>query len=144
MPPTAVSSQLTNQCHPATSVYNLEVDGQHVYYVGQDGLLVHNSCRSTFGSIEFGNYMHRERFPAFLAANYPHTKFILRVGPGQTGIDATVMKSPMKLPFKHAELKPLSDSGFVKLQKQLGNWRKKGIALFTYDELGNIVFHGVW
>ena len=25
-------------------VYNLEVDGEHVYYVGESGVLVHNSC----------------------------------------------------------------------------------------------------
>jgi hypothetical protein len=29
-----------------TTVYNLEVDGEHVYYVGQSGVLVHNTCRS--------------------------------------------------------------------------------------------------
>ncbi len=28
-------------------VYNLEVDGEHVYYVGQSGLLVHNAYSST-------------------------------------------------------------------------------------------------
>ena len=29
---------------PPTDVYNLEVNGEHVYYVGQLELLVHNSC----------------------------------------------------------------------------------------------------
>ena len=29
---------------PAEKVYNLEVHGEHVYYVGNDGILVHNSC----------------------------------------------------------------------------------------------------
>ena len=28
------------------TVYNIEVDGEHVFYVGNDGLLVHNSCGS--------------------------------------------------------------------------------------------------
>jgi hypothetical protein len=28
----------------AERVYNLEVDGEHVYYVSADGVLVHNSC----------------------------------------------------------------------------------------------------
>ena len=27
------------------TVYNIEVDGEHVFYVGNDGVLVHNSCR---------------------------------------------------------------------------------------------------
>ena len=26
------------------TVYNIEVDGEHVFYVGKDGVLVHNSC----------------------------------------------------------------------------------------------------
>ena len=29
-------------------VYNIEVDGQHVYQVGDAGVLVHNACQSTF------------------------------------------------------------------------------------------------
>jgi hypothetical protein len=29
---------------PLVPTYNLEIDGQHVYHVGHDGLLVHNSC----------------------------------------------------------------------------------------------------
>ena len=28
------------------TVYNIEVDGEHVFYVGEDGVLVHNSCGS--------------------------------------------------------------------------------------------------
>jgi hypothetical protein len=27
-----------------TTVYNIEVDAEHVFYVGQDGVLVHNNC----------------------------------------------------------------------------------------------------
>ncbi len=29
---------------PPEAVYNLEVDGEHVYYVAESGLLVHNNC----------------------------------------------------------------------------------------------------
>lgn len=29
---------------PPATVYNLEVNAEHVYYVGQDGVLVHNNC----------------------------------------------------------------------------------------------------
>ena len=28
------------------TVYNIEVDGEHVFYVGEDGVLVHNSCHT--------------------------------------------------------------------------------------------------
>jgi len=31
---------------PPVMVYNLEIDGEHVYRVGEDGLLVHNSCEA--------------------------------------------------------------------------------------------------
>lgn len=37
---------------PPTSVYNLEVDGQHVYHVGLDGLLVHNTCTTVIGRMD--------------------------------------------------------------------------------------------
>jgi hypothetical protein len=30
-------------------VYNIEVFGEHVYHVGQDGILVHNACNNPFG-----------------------------------------------------------------------------------------------
>ena len=42
-------TRVTPRPRLATSVYNLEVDGQHVYHVGIAGLLVHNSCISSHG-----------------------------------------------------------------------------------------------
>ncbi|MDB5392309.1 MAG: hypothetical protein JWM11_7955, partial [Planctomycetaceae bacterium] len=36
--------QLSHRRSNSQSVYNLEVDGQHVYHVGTSGVLVHNSC----------------------------------------------------------------------------------------------------
>lgn len=35
------------------TVYNLEVDGEHVYRVGEDGVLVHNACSGTSGNSVF-------------------------------------------------------------------------------------------
>jgi hypothetical protein len=37
------------------TVYNIEVDGEHVFYVGEDGVLVHNSC----GDVLLGQTMDR-------------------------------------------------------------------------------------
>jgi ribosomal protein L31 len=31
------------------TVYNIEVDGEHVFYVGEDGVLVHNTCPNPWG-----------------------------------------------------------------------------------------------
>ena len=30
------------------TVYNIEVDGEHVFFVGNDGVLVHNTCRNSW------------------------------------------------------------------------------------------------
>ncbi len=32
------------------TVYNIEVDGEHVFYVGEDGVLVHNECQKIGGT----------------------------------------------------------------------------------------------
>lgn len=37
-------SRITPRRGPPEVVYNLEIDGQHVYHVGSGGVLVHNSC----------------------------------------------------------------------------------------------------
>ncbi len=48
---TARIAKLTPRRGPPTPVYNLEVDAQHVYYVGKNGLLVHNSYQSQTGFV---------------------------------------------------------------------------------------------
>ena len=40
--------RITPHRGPPVPVYNLEVDAQHVYRVGQTGLLVHNACPTNF------------------------------------------------------------------------------------------------
>ncbi len=42
------------------SVYNLEVDGEHVYHVGLNGVLVHNTCGVNLGRQQTLKSMHRE------------------------------------------------------------------------------------
>jgi hypothetical protein len=87
--------------------------------------------------------MHQIEFPAYLKTNYPKQRFDLRVAPGMTGVDASVRGKSI-LPFKHAELKPFSSSGFKQFLHQLGNWGHADVALFMYDAAGKITFHGVW
>ncbi|MCP4858333.1 MAG: hypothetical protein GY903_27970, partial [Fuerstiella sp.] len=41
------------------SVYNLEVDGEHVYHVGLNGVLVHNTCGVNLGRQQTLKSMHR-------------------------------------------------------------------------------------
>ena len=37
-------TRITPMRGPPVMVYNLEIDGEHVYHVGENGLLVHNAC----------------------------------------------------------------------------------------------------
>jgi hypothetical protein len=48
------------------TVYNIEVDGEHVFYVGEDGVLVHNSCRRCSSGTDDGPG-HWRRFKTGLA-----------------------------------------------------------------------------
>jgi hypothetical protein len=60
---------------PPTSVYNLEVDGQHVYHVGNDGLLVHNDCWDVAARIlrnrPGGVIIHMESLNSRFVGNLP-------------------------------------------------------------------------
>jgi hypothetical protein len=51
-------------------------------------------------------------------------------------------------PMRHAELKPLSASGYRTFLGQVRRWREGGlkgkIGLFMYDTQGNIIFMGTW
>ncbi len=50
-------THITPRRGPPVPVFNFEVDGQHVYSVGADGLLVHNDCHhivSTFSNLSRG------------------------------------------------------------------------------------------
>ena len=43
-------TRITPKRGPPVMVYNLEIDAEHVYHVGQNGLLIHNACSSTSGN----------------------------------------------------------------------------------------------
>lgn len=76
-------------------------------------------------------------FESWLKEKFPHTDFDFRVNPHRPGVDASVVGG-IDPGFLHAELKPFTSSGLGSFQGQLGNWGLNDIALFTYDELGNI------
>jgi hypothetical protein len=71
----------------------------------------------------------------------PH--FLLRVEPGQRGIDVSVPEKHIaRLGFAHAEIKPLSASGEKKLQQQIWKWGydPSTVRAITYDADGNVYF----
>ena len=137
---------------PPVSVFNLEVDAEHVYFVSVDGVLVHNAC---FGSAEFGQEMH-DRFGRHLTG-MGYTVIVDRTSRGLNGVDITFKNSVrnargfdnrIAAAFKHAELKPMTPSGFATFEKQLENWRADklpgNVGLFMCDETGAIVFVGTY
>ncbi|MCX7399482.1 MAG: hypothetical protein NT138_17590 [Planctomycetales bacterium] len=44
------------------TVYNIEVDGEHVFYVGEDGVLVHNTCDWRMWEKQAGKHFKRKGF----------------------------------------------------------------------------------
>ena len=56
---------ISKRDHPSTeSVYNLEVIAEHVYYVGEDGILVHNTKHYMKGELldESGDSLHEGKY----------------------------------------------------------------------------------
>lgn len=144
-------SHITPRRGPPVPVYNFEVDGQHVYSVGADGLLVHNSCK--FGSAEFGQMMH-DKFGVFLKEFTGKIPKDIRTDIGRTGVDASY-KYMVQLrdqmgrfagSFTHAELKPESMSGLATFMSQMRSWKANGmpgsVGLFLYDPTGIIRYVG--
>lgn len=48
-----VAVEAVEQLESALDVYNIEVHGEHVFRVTEDGVLVHNACASTSGNNVF-------------------------------------------------------------------------------------------
>ncbi len=133
-----------------TPVYNIEVHGAHGYHVGTSGVVVHNgtglpildNCPWKVApkhwppTIADGDLMHGA-FESWLKEKFPDTVFDIRVNPHRPGVDASFLDG-VDPGFAHAELKPFTSSGLASFQGQLGNWGLSDIALFTYDEFGNI------
>jgi hypothetical protein len=54
---------------------------------------------------------------------YRGVQFVLRVVPGQQGINVSVPESHIaQLGFAHAEIKPLSESGERRMRQQVWKW----------------------
>lgn len=147
-------TRITPRRGPPIPVFNFEVDGQHVYSVGPDGLLVHNGC-AKFGSAAFGNEVHAG-FDKYLLSMFGRLPDTLRTLPGMTGVDAS-FTSAIRMrdvygkyfgAFNHAELKPASLSGFSSFVAQLDKWRSNGmvggVALFMYDASKMTKFVGIF
>jgi hypothetical protein len=101
-----------------------------------------------FGSKEFGDEMHK-KFQDTLSnrTNTLPKDWLMRTGPGQTGVDASYIGPPSRYPgFDHAELKPFSASGFNTFQGQLRRWGAPPgtTSLWMYDANGDMVNEGNW
>jgi hypothetical protein len=95
-----------------------------------------------FGLPAFGHYAHREA-AKILKDLYPGVQFVLRVTPGQKGIDVSVPLDRIEsLGFAHAEIKPLSASGEKKMRQQVWDWEydPSTVRAITYDANGNVYY----
>ena len=165
LPVTLASTHV--EAHPeGVAVYNFEVEDYHTYFVAaEDGgtpVLVHNKCvtwdskvqrfrdRSTgrfakpepFGTAAYGNYAHDRLLGANLKKAFPNTKFLLRIKPGQTGVDVSYV-SGARVGFRHAELKPYTPFGFNGFLNQSARWNLRKVKLLFYDAAGQIIDPGI-
>lgn len=92
-----------------------------------------------FGTTTFGNYAH-EAVANVLRGLYPEANFVMRVLPGQTGVDVEVAsESVADVGFKYGEIKPLTASGEAALLRQVARWAlSTPVQAITYDAVGNI------
>jgi hypothetical protein len=95
-----------------------------------------------YGGTDFGNHAHRET-GSMLQELYRDAHLILRVKPGEKGIDVSVPETHIaSLGFAHAEIKPLSASGEKRLRQQILKWEydPSTVQAITYDANGNVYF----
>jgi hypothetical protein len=62
-------------------VYNIEVHGEHVYQVGELGLVVHNACSSTSGNnaaAALGQKMHRKYKAGLADGTHTFKEYIIK------------------------------------------------------------------
>jgi hypothetical protein len=125
------------------TVYNFEVGGDHDYFVGKVGELVHN-----IGSCAFGQATHQNFLDTLIDQTGTDAEdWIMRTDPGQTGVDAEYVGTE-DIGFKYAELK--SDSvlespgGLNGFGNQLTRWNllTSQTSLWLYDGNGVISFSG--
>ena len=72
------------------------------------------------GTTPYGNYMHAE-IAKFVEKEYPRTQFVVRVGPGQRGIDMSP-SGGLVPDFDHADIKPNNPRSKKEIEKQIQNW----------------------
>jgi hypothetical protein len=95
-----------------------------------------------YGTTKFGIHAHQET-GTMLRNLYIDADLILRVEPGQKGIDVSVPGEHIaRLGFAHAEIKPLSASGEKKMRQQILAWEydPSTVQAITYDANGNVYF----
>lgn len=105
-------TRITPRRGPPVPVFNFEVDGQHVYSVGADGLLVHNNC-----SIILGLGEHLGEFRAMLTKSYSFKKLemfpFLSLSKQTDDMWAGIYRSMDMSKFIHFNLKGIDQSRFV-------------------------------
>ena len=87
--------------------------------------------------------MRIKRLVRCLQNLYRDADLILRVKPGEKGIDVSVPPEHIaRLGFAHAEIKPLSASGEKKMRQQVWDWEydPSTVRAITYDANGNVYF----
>ena len=96
---------------PKTDVYNLEVHAEHVYFVGKDGVLVHNACDTN----KMGSIGEHAAIDAMAERGWSHIGTVSR---GRNGIDLVMQKTIRgKLKTLIVESK-VNSSRLPKLQKK--------------------------
>jgi hypothetical protein len=118
------------------SVYNFEVEGNHDYFVGAAGLLVHNGGPCAFGTEIHQNF---EEVLTQQTGTIPED-WIMRTDPGIKGIDAEYVGPAERYPgFDYAELKP-ANSNIPRFTNQLDNWGlPKGQASLWWYSKGGVI-----
>jgi RHS repeat-associated protein len=94
-----------------------------------------------FGTTAFGDIMHQE-IADLIESQYPNTTFVIRVRPGQTGVDIRYVDGPNP-GWNLAEIKPNTASGQATFNRQVQNWgyNPGDVKAITYNGAG-MVFDG--
>ena len=94
------------------SVYNLEVDGEHVYHVGLHGVLVHNMC-TPVKPVLLGRFMDTRVKPVARAKGYDWYKSKPR-GPSKGDLDQWEVNNLRWLKEQITSGRPINDIGVPK------------------------------
>ncbi len=94
----------------------------------------------TYGTTPFGYYAH-DAIAGLLERRFPNVDFILRIRPGQRGVDVEVPeRSISDVGHQYFEIKPLTPSGERSFYRQLEEWGVGPVQSLTYDKDGNIYY----